>query len=135
MKWISEAVAGFGETMGMPGLDLGPQNFLEFEMANDVFFGMEYLPELEPQAEMVVFASQQMAFDQGPSLRQALHLTDARAPSPWPLQAVASDGNLLLALRLPERAVTTAALEQAAARLLELHENIAARKAVSRGPL
>ena len=74
----------------------------------------------EGSPEIVVYRSCPLAYLNAPAFRTALRLADFRQPNAWPVQAGMSQRDLMLAMRIPERAFSTASLENALGRLAEL---------------
>jgi type III secretion system chaperone SycN len=120
MDWIRQAIFEFGRSVGLPQLELSAGGRLKLTLGSGGQVGMVHLGELDTPV-LVFYRSCALAYQAGAQLRHALRLTDFRHGSPWPLQAAINSGELFLALRLPERHVTTAALEEAMGTLARLH--------------
>lgn len=120
MDWIHDAISEFGRSIGLPRLALSSGGRLKLGLGGGGQVGMVHLGDVETPV-LVVYRSCPVAYQARAQLRHALQLTDFRRGPPWPLQAAVSNGELFLALRVPERRVTSAALEQAMGALAQLH--------------
>lgn len=123
MSWIADAIAEFGQSIGIPELALSAGGRLRMSQESGGYVGMVHLAELRSPVLMVCRSSA-LAYQAATQLAHALQLTDFRRGRPWPLQVAVSGGQLYLALRLPERSVTRAALDQAVIELAQLHAEI-----------
>jgi type III secretion system chaperone SycN len=120
MDWIRQAISEFGRSIGLPRLELSAGGRLKLSLGGGGQVGMVHLGDLDTPV-LVFYRSCALAYQAGAQLRRALRRTDFRDGSPWPLQVAINNGELFLGLRLPERRVTAAALEEAMGTLARLH--------------
>lgn len=120
MDWIHDAITEFGRSIGLPRLALSAGGRLKLGLGTGGQVGMVHLGDIDTPV-LVVYRSCPLAYQPSAQLRRALQLTDFRRGPPWPLQASVGNGELFLALRVPERRVTAAALEQAMSALAQFH--------------
>ncbi len=123
MDWIAQIVSDFGKRIGLPDLALDGDGRLRMALEDGTGMGILHRPDSGP-SEIVVFRSCPLAYLNAPSFRRALRLADFRQPNAWPVQAGISQRDMLLAMRIPERAFSTSSLEQALSRLAELLESL-----------
>jgi type III secretion system chaperone SycN len=123
MSWVDQTIAAFGQTIGIPGLSLGPHKMLELKMEHGGALGFLQLDE-ENASEVLVHRSRPLGFDAARRIRRALRLTDFRHPSSWPTQVGVRDEELILAMRIPERAFTPDVVEQALSELTRMHAQV-----------
>lgn len=123
MNWVNQAISDFGISIGIPTLQLDENNRLQLTLSENRRLQIQHLPNLA-LPEVVVSRAEPLHFASPAMLRQALRSSDFRYPSLWPLQAGATDSELLLAMRIPQRAFVVNVLEQAIANLAALHQRI-----------
>lgn len=119
MSWIDDTVREFGERVGVPGLALGAGGFVQFALNQGGTLGIALA-----ENEVKVWLSRPLApHDRAAVYERALVQCDFRRHPPFPLQAGLRGGaELVFLARIPERAFTTPALEQALDVLERLHE-------------
>jgi hypothetical protein len=120
MNWVEQTISRFGESIGIPTLALEEGRSLRLKLANDCSILIHNLPDL-PIAEVVVCRSEPITYSSSALFRAALQAADFRSPSAWPVQAAANNKELILAMRIPQRAFAFNVLEQALNQLGELH--------------
>ncbi len=123
MDWIAEIVSDFGRRIGLPDLALDGNGRLRMALEDGRGVGLLHLTS-SGNPEIVVYRSCPLAYLNAPSFRSALRLADFRQPNAWPIQAGMSQRDLMLAMRIPERAFSTSSLEHALSRLAESFESI-----------
>ncbi len=119
MDWMAQIVSDFGKRIGMPDLALDGNGRLRMALEDGTGMGLLHLTG-EGSPEIVVYRSCPLSYLNAPAFRTALRLADFRQPNAWPVQAGMSPRDLLLAMRIPERAFSTSSLENALGRLAEL---------------
>ncbi|MDB5840272.1 MAG: hypothetical protein JWQ23_2224 [Herminiimonas sp.] len=123
MNWIQQTIAEFGQSLGIPGLALDPDNRLDLAIESGESISIRYLPDL-PLKEVLVSRSKPLAYNRPGQLRRALRLVDFRLPTGWPVQAALSEDALIFNMRIPERSFVLNTLEQAIAQLGEMHKSV-----------
>jgi type III secretion system chaperone SycN len=123
MNWVDQTIAEFGRDIGIPSLALEADRRLQLQLQNESTIQIQHFPDL-PIPEVVISRSEPIRFIHAFALRKALEIADFRAASSWPLQAAANDTNLILAMRIPERAFAMNVLERAMTQLAELFQEI-----------
>jgi len=127
MSWIEQAIADFGQTLGIPRLTLDAHGRLELDLDAGKTLHIHFNPQADEQAhypggqaappELWIAVAQPMQVPtpahNATVLRSVLRLTDFRQAPPWPLQAALQGESLLLAMRIPERECTVSAINQA----------------------
>lgn len=127
MSWIERTIADFGRSIGIPELALGPGNRVDLAVQTGATMGWRVVQRPD-DVQVLVYRSEPLGFDRARRLRAALRAADFRTPSAWPTRAAIDDDHLVLATRIPERAFTPDALEQALAALAQMHANLGERK-------
>ena len=127
MNWVNQAITDFGRSIGIPTLKLDQKSRLVLTLPEDRRIQIQHLPELA-LPEVVVSRSEPLHFAEPEILRLAMRSADFRYPSLWPIQAGATESELLLAMRIPQRAFVMNVLEQALENLKALHERIKTSK-------
>lgn len=120
MSWVDEAIAAFGQSLGMDGLALDQDLRLDLALESGEVLRILWLP----QTEVLVACAKPLGLHPGAALRRALQLMDYRQPSPWPLQAALEADSLVFQLRIPERAFTVSELDGAVAQLVQLQHTV-----------
>lgn len=123
MDWIAQIVSDFGRRIGLPDLSLDDGGRLRMVLEDGTGLGLLQLSG-EGSPEIVVYRSCPLAYLNAPAFRIALRLADFRQPNAWPVQAGMSPRDLMLAMRIPERAFSTSSLENALSRLAELIDTL-----------
>jgi hypothetical protein len=123
MDWIAQIVNDFGKHIGLPELAIDDNGRLRMSLEDGTGMGLLRLSAL-PNPEIVVYRSYPLAYLNAPSFRAALRLADFRQPNAWTIQAGISQRDVMLAMRIPERAFSTSSLEHALSRLAELFNSI-----------
>jgi len=129
MSWIEQAIADFGQTLGIPRLTLDAHGRLELDLGAGKILHIRFNPQAQaadaphyssaaaapPELWIAVARPMQSPTPahSAAALRSALRLTDFRQAPPWPLQAALQGESLLLAMRIPERECTVSAIDQA----------------------
>lgn len=123
MNWVDQTISEFGRDIGIPSLALEADGRLQLQMQNESTIQIQHFPDL-PIPEVVISRIEPSRFIHSLVLKKALAMTDFRAASTWPLQAAANETNLILAMRIPERAFAMNVLERAMTQLAELFQDI-----------
>lgn len=118
MSWVDEAIATFGQALGMDGLALDPDGGLELALESGETLRLLSLP----QAEVLVACARPLGHPAGAALRRALQLADFRQNPPWPMQAALEGNALVLQMRIPERRFTADELDGAIGYMLPLQQ-------------
>lgn len=129
MNWVHQAISDFGHSIGIPTLQLDQNNRLQLFLSENRRLQIQHLPDLA-LPEVVVSRVEPLHFASPAMLRQALRSPDFRYPSLWPLQAAATENELLLAMRIPQRAFVVNVLEQALENLAAVHIRIKSEKKI-----
>jgi type III secretion system chaperone SycN len=122
MSWVDDAIAEFGRSLGLPGLQLGDQAVLNlvFEKSGTLFIERQ-------EAELVLYVARQVAAHDDRRAEAALALCHPRQRWPLPVRAgLRGDDTLVLITRIPEREVSVPALQSAVELLFRLHDKAAA---------
>lgn len=123
MNWVSQAISDFGRSIGIPLLELDEYDQLRLALDEDCQLLIHYMPDIA-LPEVVVSRTEPLRFSPPLTLRQALRCADYRLPNPWPLQVGATERDLMIAMRIPERAFVINVLEQALTHLEGMHQKI-----------
>lgn len=123
MNWVTQAISDFGRSIGLPNLALDDDHRLQLLVEDDGILMIQHIPEIA-LPEVVVSRIEPLRFSAPSNLRQALRCADFRIPNTWPVQVGATDNQLLIAIRIPERAFVMNALEQALTHLDAIHNKI-----------
>ena len=120
MSWVADTVASFGRSVGLPGLALDDEGSLQLGALGGALIGLLNLDDVR-EPEVVVYRSVPLDFAFERKLRRSLRLADFRQRRSWPVQVAVVDESLTLALRIPQRAFTLDAFEQALSELTRMH--------------
>ena len=123
MNWVHQAISDFGHSIGIPNLQLDENNRLVLTLSENRRLQIQHLPDLA-LPEVVVSRAEPLHFASPAILRLALRSSDFRYPNLWPIQAGATENELLLAMRIPQRAFVMNVIEQALTNLAALHQRI-----------
>ncbi len=118
MDWMTQIIDDFGRRIGLPGLTLDDKGRLRMALEDGTGIGLLQVTA-EDSKEIVVYRSFPFTYVNAQTFRMALRLADFRQPDAWPVQAAINQRELLLAMRIPERAFSSASLEMALSRLAE----------------
>jgi type III secretion system chaperone SycN len=112
MDWIQAAIAEFGQSMGMPELELDEQGQLVLDLED----GSELLlQDLQAQGghDFIVSLACPCSGDTASALRQALRSADHRRSPQWPVQVALHEQDLLITIRIARNALMSSSLEEA----------------------
>lgn len=123
MDWIAQTISEFGTRIGLPGLQLDAHGRLKMALEDGSGLGLIHMADARAP-EVIVYRSYPLTYLGPQAFRKALCLSDFRQPNPWPLQAGANYKELSLAVRVPERAFSSASLEQALEQINRIAELI-----------
>ncbi len=121
MDWMAQIIDDFGSRIGLPGLALDENGRLRMALEDGTGMGMLQVTA-EGSSEIVVYRSCPLTYLSAQDFRKALRLADFRQANVWPVQTGISQRELLLAMRIPERAFSGSSLEQALGGLKSLME-------------
>lgn len=124
MDWVTDTVADFGNTMGLPGLTLDAEGYTVFTLPPD---GMLCLQDLQAAGshEVLVVMGQPLGHARSARVRRALQLADFRGADAWALQPAIRGDNLVVTLRMPRHSFILSALEEAIDGLFDFHSRVA----------
>lgn len=118
---LQQEISAFGRRMGMPGLALSAGGLLALDVA-----GMGRLHIETGTDELLVYLSRAIPSHDSEAPRRLLELSHYRHAHAMPLQGGVHAGHAILLTRLALRAVSAAALENAALFLARLMDDAAA---------
>ncbi len=112
-QWIQDAVAQYGQQLGLPDLALGDNGAAQLALQAGGMLAVEPAPDT---GDVLVYLGRPIGFDGAAVLRNALMRAHHSAASVLPVQvAVRGDGPealLLVLARVPEREFTTSMLSR-----------------------
>ena len=123
MDWMAQIIDDFGRRIGLPGLALDEKSRLRMALEDGTGLGMMQVNGRN-SAEIIVYRSCPLAYLNAQSFRTVLRLADFRQPNMWAIQAGISQRELVVAIRIPERAFSNTSLDYALNRLLECIKNL-----------
>ncbi len=121
MDWMAQIIDDFGRRIGLPGLALDENGRLRMALEDGTGIGLLQV-NAEGSSEIVVYRSCPLAYLNAQAFQRALRLADFRQPNLWQVQAGINQRELLLAMRIPERAFSGSSLEEALGGLKALLE-------------
>jgi type III secretion system chaperone SycN len=124
VSWVDDTVAAFGRTIGIPDLALDERKRVDLALQDGCLIGIRHLVD-RSEPELLLCRSRAVGSGASAAVRAALRLSNFRRPHSWPTQTALADGQLMLAMRIPERGFTLDALEQALGELDRLHSEVA----------
>jgi type III secretion system chaperone SycN len=125
VSWIEDTIAAFGRTIGILDLALDERKRVDLAIEGGGLIVIRHLVDrVEP--ELLLCRSRAVGSDASAAVRGALRISNFRRPHSWPIQAALEDGQLTLAMRVPERGFTLDVMERAFAELERLHSELAA---------
>jgi type III secretion system chaperone SycN len=124
MSWVQQAISDFGESIGIPNLELGPEKSLSFALKSGKEIHIAYLDDASRE-EVLVGISAPLPQDYLSRIVYALRLCDFRLNDGWTLHTGISEGMLILAMRIPQRQFSILELERALAQLNQFHDEAA----------
>jgi type III secretion system chaperone SycN len=122
MSWVDDAIAEFGRSLGLPGLQLGDQApiNLVFEKSGTLFIERQ-------ESDLVLYVARQVPPHEDRWAEAALALCHPRQRWPLPVRAgLRGDDTLVLITRIAEREVSVPTLQSAVELLFRLHDKAAA---------
>ncbi len=112
MNWVEQVVAEFGQRIGVPQLALNDEASVRLETMDGKGVGFFCVTEDMAHTEVVVYRSIPANHLNPAQYRAVLSAANFRSPRPWPFQAACDQQELILAVRIPERAFMISSLEQ-----------------------
>ncbi|MDB5798442.1 MAG: hypothetical protein JWP36_2344 [Paucimonas sp.] len=123
MNWITQAISGFGSSLGLSRLALREDGALRLHTDSGGAIEIHHLADgANPQVLLVM--SEPGEYSLAPRLRAALAQADFRRSQGQQLHVASVDGQLVLATRLAERECSQPAVEAGINQLQQLHERI-----------
>jgi hypothetical protein len=111
-NWTDQVIEEFGNRIGIPQLHLGDQNALRLDIMEGSSIGIIRISN-DSNIEIVVYRSISAKYLGPLQHRTALKEANFRKPHSWPLQAACNQEELIVAVRIPERAFMVSSLEKA----------------------
>ena len=124
MDWIQQAIRDFGASIGVDDLVLDETQGVELTLDSGELIGISHLPDTATR-EMLVYATAPLHFSPLRQLEKALRLANARQGVSWLVQTAISNGQLMLAMRLPARSFDLPALDEAVSHLMAMQQEAA----------
>ncbi|MDY0273954.1 MAG: type III secretion chaperone SycN [Desulfomicrobium sp.] len=118
---LDREIAEFGRRMGLPQLALPESGVAALDVDK---LGRLYLERGQDTQELLVYLAFPVPAHDSMVLRRALELCSYAHAHPWPLSAGVHAGQLVLLVRLHEREVTAASLENAIHFLSQVLERV-----------
>lgn len=123
MNWLDATLSDFGRQLGLADLRFDASGLVQLGFEQDGSLGIERRDE-----EVLIYLVRPLDYHDDTLAERALKLVERRQGWRFPLQAGSLPGQrLLLLTRLPHRAFTLPALEEALQLLDRLHKQLAAR--------
>jgi hypothetical protein len=124
MDWVSHTVSAFGESVGIPQLELDDGGYVLFTVENG---GTLCVHDLQPSGgdDVLIMLTAPLPMPAGACVRKALAMADFRANPTWQMQAATRGGELVLTLRMPRHAFMLSVLEDGVEALFDFHTRVA----------
>jgi len=124
MDWVDHAIASFGRTAGVPGLQLDDQGCLSFMIEGDRQLTLVDLARGGGD-EVLVMVQAPLPEPRNRAARAALHLADFRASQGHTPQLALDGDQLVATLRIARPSFLPSTLEEAIQALFRFHERVA----------
>lgn len=125
MSWVKQVIQEFGHQIGIPNLDFGDEESVILDVADRSSIGIVRVKNnINP--EIIVFRTMPVNRLSYLHLRESLRASNFRTSGTWPLQAACDRQDLIVAIRIPERAFLMSSLNKALDDLYKICEKIGA---------
>jgi type III secretion system chaperone SycN len=123
MDWVSHTISSFGQSVGIPDLELDNDGCALFTLEPSGALGLQ---DLQPTGgeEVLIMLTRPLPAPPAASVRRALTMADFRNNPMWDTQLALRGSDLVVTLRMPRHSFLMSALEEAVEALFNFHTRL-----------